>query len=129
MRRQTATASRRLRPLRRIAVVWLVVVGITGVLGVVQAAAAARAHACCPPASAEAQAPATPCPSLLPLACCDATVLPAAAPDMPERGGLALAIPSAAPALAPAAGASGGHPDAGSSPRVSPLSLSVVLRL
>lgn len=113
--------------LRRIAVAWLLAVGLTGVLGVAAAEAAAREHACCATAPARAEAPPEPCPSLLPLACCDATTLPATAHHASDLGdaGPALAL-SEAPVARPAL-ASWAAPDP--SPRVSPLRLSVVLRL
>jgi len=116
------TAQRR----RRITLAWLLAACLTGVLGAAQAQAAAREHACCRTAPVRAELPPTPCHSLLPLACCDATVLPATvhhASDLgdPALAGAALAL--ACPAL----------PDrrarAAASPRASPLQLSVVLRL
>jgi hypothetical protein len=120
-------ADRRNPRLRRIAVAWLLAVGLNGVFGVAAAQAAANAHGCCPPPPAQAEAPPVPCPSLLPLACCDATTLPAPAHHAADLGG-AVGAPSlldllaSAPALALRAA-----PDP--SPRASPLQLSVVLRV
>jgi hypothetical protein len=122
-------AQRRARHLRRIATAWLLVVGAAGVLGAAAAQAAARQHACCPKPPVSAEAPATPCPSLLPLACCEATVLPASAPSAPERSdGLVTDFAPALPAGAPGAAAAAPG-DSWAAPRVSPLRLSVVLRL
>jgi len=109
-------------------VTWLLVVGLTGVLGVAQAQAAAREHACCRTAPVRAELPPAPCSSLLPLACCEANVLPAAAHHASELGDPALAGPALAlePALPPALFL---RAEAAARPRVSPLQLSVVLRL
>lgn len=126
MRSAMSRTAGRPHHLRRVATAWLLLVGLAAVLGAVEAQAA-RDHACCPEPPAEAQAPVTPCPSLLPLACCEATALPAS-PSAPERPGAAAGPVLAAdvllgpgPAPAPA--------DTEARPRVSPLRLSVVLRL
>ena len=121
-------ATQRSRYLRSVATAWLLAVGLTGVLGAVQAQAAARDHACCPAPPVEAQAPDAPCPSLLPLACCDATVLPASAPAAPERDH-ALATPAPEVTALSAPGPAPAPPALETRPRVSPLRLSVVLRL
>jgi hypothetical protein len=127
--RRPARRTLRLRPMRRLVVAWLLAVGVAGVLGAVQAQAAAREHACCRNAPVRADAPPAPCQSLLPLACCDATVLPATAPHAPDRPDLGAALPLASPARLGAAGAFATPSDVGLAHRVSPLRLSVVLLL
>lgn len=115
------------RSVRRVATTWLLLLGLSTVLGAV-GAQAARGHGCCPQPPVEAQAPEPPCPSLLPLACCEASALPASTPPAPERTdgatgpGLAADV-FVAPGRAPAPDACAAHP------RVSPLRHSVVLRL
>jgi len=121
--------ARRALRLRRLAVAWLLAVGLAGALGSLQAQAARAEHACCRNGPARADAPPPPCQALLPLACCEATVLPATAPAGPERAGLGPALPLAPPALAAAAGLPAPAPGDGPALRVSPRRLSVVLLL
>jgi len=121
------SADRRAQRLRRVAVVWLLAAGVTLALGAARAWAAANDPACHRPAPAAADATPAPCPSLVPLACCDATALPGAATPGPERGAL-LAIPLEL-AAAPAPLAVRRGPLCAAAPPVSPLRLSVVLRL
>lgn len=118
----------RAQRLRRIAVAWLLSVGLAGVLGAAAAQAAAREHACCRNAPARAATPPAPCSSLLPLACCHGTALPAATHAASDLGGPMLATGSVAPAPDPGP-ALAVRVEAGPVPRASPLALSVVLRL
>jgi hypothetical protein len=118
---------RRARRQRRIAIVWLLAVGLTGVLAAAQAQAAAREHACCRSAPVRAELPPAPCPSLLPLACCDATVLPALAHHASDLGDPSL-LPVHAPEPPTPDAALRPTKDA-AAPRASPFALSVVLRL
>jgi hypothetical protein len=112
---------------RRIAVAWLLAVGLTGVLGAAQAQAATREHACCRTAPVQAELPPAPCPSLLPLACCDATVLPAPPHHASDVGDASVIGPALA--LEPARSVTVFRLAETGSPRASPLQLSVVLRL
>lgn len=121
-------ADRRGQRLHRIAVAWLLAVGLASVLGGVAAARApVRDHACCGAAHDAAEAPPASCPSLLPLACCDATTVPAASHHASDLGVL---VPG--PVLAAVSDAGSARPScvaSDPSPRVSPLALSVVLHL
>jgi hypothetical protein len=121
-------SGQRTQHVRLVAVAWLLVVGLTGILAVARAQAAAREHACCRTAPVRAEAPPAPCPSLLPLACCDASVLPATAHHAFDLGDPALAGATLAPEPSRAC-APWRHANAAASPRASPLQLSVVLRL
>ncbi|MEB2346496.1 MAG: hypothetical protein OZ948_17360 [Deltaproteobacteria bacterium] len=114
--------------LRRIAVAWLLAVGLASLLGGVAAAqAAARDHACCGAAQDRAEAPPPSCPSLLPLACCDATTVPATSHHASDLGAL---LPGPALASGPGPGSARPPcPGCDPKPRVSPLELSVVLHL
>jgi hypothetical protein len=121
------TADRRAQRLRRIAVAWLLVAGVTLALAAAQAWAAATHPGCHRPAPVAADSTPAPCPSLLPLACCDATTLPGASTPGPERSGM-LAIPLEL-AAAPTPLAVGPGSPCAAVPPVSPLRFSVVLRL
>jgi hypothetical protein len=120
----------RARRLRRIAIAWG--------LAVVTATAAAAAGdlldlanpSCCPKSVLQASLPAAPCQALLPLACCDGTTLPAVAPAPPDRSDCWIARITAVPDLAPAGASSfDAQRTLASSPRSSPLALSVMLRI
>lgn len=115
-------------PLRRLALAWLLAMSVATALGAVAAQASAREHACCPNATAEAQVPADRCESLLPLACCDASVLPVSARTAADPSELALPSTPASTAVAPLRAAPPVRPGALAS-RASPRGLSVVLQL
>ncbi len=135
MNRGSEASRRAERPARRrlrgVAVAWLLSAAAATAAGAAGDLLALTDHSCCAKTPVSASVPAAPCQALLPLACCDATTLPAVAPATPDRGDAALALPSAPPrpSLDPRASVVLlRHTDA-SSPRSSPLSLSVILQV
>lgn len=121
----------RARWLRSIAIAWLLSAAAATTAGALGGVLDRDAHACCPKDAARASAPSAPCQALLPLACCDDTTLPAVAPTPPDRSDAGCALIPAPPRIALHPGAAGllsRHATA-SSPRSSPLALSVILRI
>ena len=119
------------RWLRRIAIAWLVSAAAATTAGAAGGLLALTDHACCAKSAARASAPPAPCQALLPLACCDGTTLPAVAPAAPDRSDSAVALlpAPAAQAHAPRPAVVFSQHTVASSPRSSPLALSVVLRI
>ncbi len=125
------TRRRRSAWVRKLAIAWLL-----GVAAATSASAAGSVlelsdHACCAKSPARASVPTAPCQALLPLLCCDGTTLPAVAPASPDRSDAAIALipASSGTALDPATLPLLLRRTTASSPRSSPLALSVVLRL
>ncbi len=121
----------RARWLRSVAIAWLFTAAAASTAGALGGVLARDAHACCPKDAALASAPTAPCQALLPLACCDDTTLPALAPVPPDRSDAGFALLPDPPRIALAPGAAGRfsrHAPA-SSPRSSPLALSVPLQI
>lgn len=121
----------RARWLRSIAIAWLFTAAAATTAGALGGVLERDAHACCPKNAALASAPSAPCQALLPLACCDDTTLPALAPAPPDRSDAGFALLPGPPRIALAPGAAGRfsrHATA-SSPRSSPLVLSVLLQI
>ncbi len=121
----------RARWLRSLAIAWLFSAAAATTAGALGGLLDRDAHACCPKDAALASAPSAPCQALLPLACCDGTTLPALAPTPPDRSDAGFALLPSPPRIALARGAAGHslRPATASSPRSSPLALSVVLRI
>ena len=121
----------RARRLRRIAIAWLFSAAAATTAGALGGMLDRDAHACCPKDAARASAPSAPCQALLPLACCDDTTLPAVAPAPPDRSDAGFVLIPAPPRIALDRGAAGllARHGTASSPRSSPLALSVLLRI
>jgi hypothetical protein len=116
---------------RSLAIAWLLGVTAATSASAVGSVLELSGHACCAKGLARASVPATPCQALLPLLCCDGTTLPAVAPAAPDRSEAPVAaIPASSGAtLDPATLPLLLRRVSASSPRSSPLALSVVLRL
>lgn len=121
----------RVRWLRSLAIAWLFSAAAATTAGALGGMLDRDAHACCPKDAARASAAPAPCQALLPLACCDNTTLPAVAPAPPDRSDAGVALLPAPPRISPDPGAAAvlSRRTVATSPRSSPLALSVILRI